>query len=88
MSNGAFTLLEIMGKTFSRRQKVLMNDSHDENTCSYDSTSVRQLGPDFENRGAQLVTHGFLVTRMNVAEHECFTQHKGINYHITYFTID
>ena len=43
-SYGAFTSLGIMGKTFLRRGEVLVNDT---SWRSYDSTSVRQLGPDF-----------------------------------------
>ena len=82
--NGAFTSLGIMGKTFSRRRKVLVKDT---SWHSYDSTSVRQLGPDFVNRVAQLVTYGLLVTRMNMAEYERFTQYERINHHITHFTI-
>ena len=39
-------------------------------------------------RVAQLVTYGLLMTRMNMAEHEHFTQYKRINHHITYFAID
>ena len=38
-------------------------------------------------RVAQFVTYGLLVTRMNMAEHERFTQYKRINHHIKYFTI-
>ena len=65
-TNGAFTSLGIMGKRFSQHGKVLVEDT---SWHSYDSTSVRQLGPDFVNRVAQLVTYGLLVTRMNMAEH-------------------
>jgi hypothetical protein len=36
----------------------------------------------------ELVTYGYLVTRMNMAEHERFTQYKRNNHLITYFTID
>ena len=36
----------------------------------------------------QLVTYGLLVvTPMSMAEHESFTQYKGINHHIKYLTI-
>ena len=34
------------------------------------SRERQQLGPDFDNRVAQLVTYGLLVTCMNMAEHE------------------
>ena len=50
--------------------------------------SVRQLGPHFDNRVAQLVTYRLLGTCMNIAEHEHFTQYKRINHHIINFTID
>ena len=43
---GAFTALDIMGKTFSRHWKVCVNDTP---WRSDDSTSVRQLGPDLVN---------------------------------------
>ena len=68
MAHAVFRSLGIMGKTFS---------PHDD-----DSTSFRQLGPDFENIVAQL------VTRMNMAEHDRCTQYKRINHHITHFAID
>ena len=32
-------------------------------------------------RVVQLVTYGLLVTRMNMAEHESFTQYERINHH-------
>ena len=83
--NGVFTSLGIMGKKMLWHQKVLVNDT---SWHSDDSTSVRQLGPDFDNRVAQLVTYGLLVTHMNMVEHESFTQYKIINHHITYFTVD
>ena len=78
VDNGTFTSLGIMGKTFLRCRKVLVNDT---SWRSDDSTSVWQLGPDFDNRVAQL------VKCMNMAQHESFT-HKIINHHITSFTID
>ena len=48
-------LWELWGKTFSRSLKVLVNDT---SWRCYDSTSVRPLGPDFDNRVAQFVTYG------------------------------
>ena len=75
----------IMWKIFSRCRKVLGKDT---SWRSDDSTSFQQLGPDFDNRVAQLVTYCLLVTQMNMAEHESITQYKRINQHITYFTID
>ena len=74
-----------MAKTFLGRRKVLVNDT---SWCAYDSTSVRQLGADSDNRVTQLVTYSLIVTHINIAEHERFTQYKTINHHIAYFTID
>ena len=74
-----------MAKTFFRRRKVPVNDT---SWRAYDSISVRQLGADSDNRVTHLVTYSLIVTHMNMAEHERFTQDNIINQRIAYFTID
>ena len=64
--NGAFTSLGIMGKTFSRRRKVRVNAT---SWRCYDSTSVRQLGPNLVNRVAQLVTYGDSLFTSDAHDH-------------------
>ena len=87
---GAFMSLGIMEKTFSRRAKVLVNDT---SWRSCDSTSVRQLGPDLVNRVVQLVTYGLLVTRRawTWAEHRFYSIWNWSNWVLfssDYFLLD
>ena len=53
----------IMGETFSQCWEVLVNDA---SWRSDDSTSFRQLGQDYANSVAQLVTYCLLAMRLNI----------------------
>ena len=69
---GSFTSLEIMGKTFE-------NIATSESSCEHDALMILLPFGNWSQiliRVAQLVTYGLLVARMNMVEHESFTQYK------------
>ena len=54
---------------------------------SDDSTSARQLGPDFVNRVAQLVTYCLLVMHMNMVDHKAKVLNWIVLLNIKYYLI-
>ena len=90
------SLLKVRSHRWELWEKPFRNVGKFTSWRCYDSTSVRQLGPNLVNRVAQLMTYGDSLFTSDAHDHvgpqrksfercESLTQYKRINHHITYF---